>query len=312
MQREKAKRFLAGALLTLMEQKPYEKINISEICAAAFLSRTSFYKYFPSKDELLRYQFRTMLAPVPDHAEGSDPALYLTESLLRLPAYTRIVSEQRLLAQLLPELARLFAPESSGADGLRQACAAYLSLLYAVRSAPRQRADTIVRCWRDVYDSAPELIGTRPEQSASAPRERNIALLAGAMRMCLEADAPLAQIHVKDLTALAGVNRSSFYRCFSAPEELFLYCLRERIAGDITGDAPSDRIVLDHYRGDSILVRTAWSELGIEGFAALYTSVLNQLTDLPNDDVPGDQLYVYRLRNVCFAARRTALLYCFL
>lgn len=311
MQREKAKRFLAGALLTLMEQKPYEKINISEICAAAFLSRTSFYKYFPSKDELLRYQFRTMLMPEPDRF-GGDAILCLTESLLRLPAYTRIVSEQRLLALLLPELARLFAPESSGADGLRQACAVYLSLLYAVRSAPRQRADTIVRCWRDVYDSAPELIGTRPELPASAPRERNIALLAGAMRMCLEADVPLAQIHVKDLTALAGVNRSSFYRCFSAPEELFLYCLRERIAGDITGDAPSDWIVLDHYRGDRVLMRTAWSELGIEGFAALYTSVLNQLTDLPNDDVPGDQLYVYRLRNVCFAARRTALLYCFL
>ena len=311
MQREKAKRFLAGALLTLMEQKPYEKINISEICAAAFLSRTSFYKYFPSKDELLRYQFRTMLAPE-QACFGDDAVLCLTESLLRLPAYTRIVSEQRLLAQLLPELSRLFAPESSGADGLRQACAAYLSLLYAVRSAPRQRADTIVRWWHDAYDRAPELIGTRPERPASAPRERNAALLTGALRMCLEADTPLAQIHVKDLTALAGVNRSSFYRCFSTPEELFLYCLRERIAGDITGGAQSDRAVLEHYRGDRVLMRAAWSELGIEGFAALYTSVLNQLTDLPNDDVPGDQLYVYRLRNVCFVARRTALLYCFL
>lgn len=48
--------WLAAALLGLMEHKPYPQISVREICAAAGLSRQTFYNVFDSKDEILRYR----------------------------------------------------------------------------------------------------------------------------------------------------------------------------------------------------------------------------------------------------------------
>lgn len=45
---------LEGALLNLIEKKPYEQISITELCAKAGVSRTSFYSNFNTKDEVLK------------------------------------------------------------------------------------------------------------------------------------------------------------------------------------------------------------------------------------------------------------------
>lgn len=43
------------ALLNLMKKKSFFEISISELCHAASLSRTTFYKFFPDKNALLDY-----------------------------------------------------------------------------------------------------------------------------------------------------------------------------------------------------------------------------------------------------------------
>lgn len=239
MQKEKAKRFLASYLLSLMEQKPYEKINISEICSAAFLSRPSFYKYFSSKDELLCYQFRALLSPELDSAEG-EGAARLAQCLSHLTGYTQVISEQRLLAMLLPELAEMLKIEDTSERGMFSVCHMYLSLLFAVRRAPGLRAGVILRYWREAMSGTPDSVHVPPGEYADNIQGSNALLIADA------------------------------------------------------------------------LLASAWHEFGIERFAALYTAVLNEVSALPDDDIPGDQLYMYRLQSACFAAKRTALLYCFL
>lgn len=44
-----------GALLKLMETKPYSEISIKEICSFAGLSRRTFYNNFTEKDDLLNH-----------------------------------------------------------------------------------------------------------------------------------------------------------------------------------------------------------------------------------------------------------------
>lgn len=49
------------ALLSLMEEKPYSKISVKDICAQANISRQTFYHCFDDKDDVLRYYIRRFL-----------------------------------------------------------------------------------------------------------------------------------------------------------------------------------------------------------------------------------------------------------
>ena len=51
------KRALAAALRELMEQKPFSKINVSDICEKCDMSRKSFYYHFRDKYDLLNWIF---------------------------------------------------------------------------------------------------------------------------------------------------------------------------------------------------------------------------------------------------------------
>ena len=53
-----SQRWLAEALCDLMQEAPYEKITIGEICSRADLSRQTFYNLFGSKDEILHFGLR--------------------------------------------------------------------------------------------------------------------------------------------------------------------------------------------------------------------------------------------------------------
>ena len=48
-----SKAMLKNALMRLLKEKPIEKISIYELCAAAQINRTTFYKYYGSQYELL-------------------------------------------------------------------------------------------------------------------------------------------------------------------------------------------------------------------------------------------------------------------
>lgn len=47
---------ICAALLQLMEEKPYENIEVGDICEKAFISRQTFYRYFLNKDNIMRWK----------------------------------------------------------------------------------------------------------------------------------------------------------------------------------------------------------------------------------------------------------------
>ncbi|MGI6168803.1 MAG: TetR/AcrR family transcriptional regulator [Christensenellales bacterium] len=314
MQKEKANRFFASALLTLMKRKPYEKINISEICNTAFLSRSCFYKYFKSKDELLRYQIRTMLLTEFEKKDDTDIILRLVASLVGLSSYIQIISDQNLISWLLLELVEIINAKSLTRNyGAESVCSIYLSVLFAVRNAPRRfEPDLVAHYWRDAYYS-PEIICVPGKKSSSRKYKRSVARLNEAMIDELDKGVPLSSIRVKRLTTLAGVNRSSFYRYFSNTQDMLIQLLHKIITDDLLYGYNKDRtFVLAYYKPYCSLLTAIWQDIGLERFTTIYADLINELTDVTKNHMTNNQIYICQLRNACFAAKRTALLYCFL
>lgn len=56
----RTKTFLSRTLLKLMEEKPLEKISVTDICDNALVHRTTFYKHFEDKYHLLSYTFESV------------------------------------------------------------------------------------------------------------------------------------------------------------------------------------------------------------------------------------------------------------
>ncbi len=54
------KECIVDTLFKLLEKKPYEDVKIYEICENAYVGKTSFYRYFNSKDDVLGYAFANM------------------------------------------------------------------------------------------------------------------------------------------------------------------------------------------------------------------------------------------------------------
>ena len=50
-----SQRWLVESLISLMEEKPFSKITVMDICRKADLSRQTFYNFFTDKEEILRY-----------------------------------------------------------------------------------------------------------------------------------------------------------------------------------------------------------------------------------------------------------------
>jgi AcrR family transcriptional regulator len=53
LQIQRTKQWITEALLLLLDEKPYEQIGISEITEKAGVARTSFYRNFTSKDDVM-------------------------------------------------------------------------------------------------------------------------------------------------------------------------------------------------------------------------------------------------------------------
>lgn len=55
MRVRRTRKLLSGALLELMQKKPFSSISVVDICDEAMVHRTTFYSHFVDKHELLRY-----------------------------------------------------------------------------------------------------------------------------------------------------------------------------------------------------------------------------------------------------------------
>ncbi len=69
-QKEQSRRWIAEALLQILEEKPYHEITISEVAARADLSRRTFYRHFETLDDVIDYQMETLCNEFLDFCEG--------------------------------------------------------------------------------------------------------------------------------------------------------------------------------------------------------------------------------------------------
>jgi len=53
-------KLLSDALMTLMKEKPFEKISVMDICNTAMVHRATFYSHFEDKHQLLHYCMREL------------------------------------------------------------------------------------------------------------------------------------------------------------------------------------------------------------------------------------------------------------
>lgn len=66
------KRALASAMKELMEQRPFSKINVGDICSVCGLNRKSFYYHFRDKYDLVNWIFQTEFIATVQSGAGSD------------------------------------------------------------------------------------------------------------------------------------------------------------------------------------------------------------------------------------------------
>ena len=69
-QKEQSRRWIAEALLQILEEKPYNEITISEVATRADLSRRTFYRHFETLDDVIDYQLETLCNEFLDFCEG--------------------------------------------------------------------------------------------------------------------------------------------------------------------------------------------------------------------------------------------------
>jgi AcrR family transcriptional regulator len=62
LQIQRTKRWIFEAMLLLLDEKPYEQIGISEITKKAGVARTSFYRNFTGKDDVILQYFDDILS----------------------------------------------------------------------------------------------------------------------------------------------------------------------------------------------------------------------------------------------------------
>lgn len=61
LRQRRSRQHLTGALLTLMEERPYGEITVVDICQRAMVHRTTFYAHFEDKNDLFQYVLRNMM-----------------------------------------------------------------------------------------------------------------------------------------------------------------------------------------------------------------------------------------------------------
>jgi AcrR family transcriptional regulator len=96
-------KLLFEALTSLLKESPFEKISVTDICARAMVHRTTFYKHFQDKHELLRWGVKELQkdynAHTPTNEDFNSPQQYYREIIRRVFDY--FAENQKLFAAIL-------------------------------------------------------------------------------------------------------------------------------------------------------------------------------------------------------------------
>lgn len=120
----KSQKWLVQALLTLIQQKPYEEISISELCKEAGVDRRTFYRNFKDKNDVLLFYFSDLqeeyllaLKEMPERSFYSLAKVYFEFWTSRLDFFKTAQSDQALNAALFQTLNIFMPAVYSEADG---------------------------------------------------------------------------------------------------------------------------------------------------------------------------------------------------
>lgn len=88
-----AKRAIAASLLELVEQKPLEKISVSDIVKHAHVGRQTFYNHFKDKNDLIYWIFCRTLSGERALMEHAGLRAYLTKLYTEAQKYRRFLKQ---------------------------------------------------------------------------------------------------------------------------------------------------------------------------------------------------------------------------
>ena len=93
-----SQRRIAGALMALMAERPYEEISVAELCRRAGVSRQTFYTLFRTKEKVVVYLLKEDFHPeVPAPPEDENDL----QQMCRL--YSRYVARNREMLRVLAD-----------------------------------------------------------------------------------------------------------------------------------------------------------------------------------------------------------------
>lgn len=247
----KSQYFISQALLTLMREKPYEKISVMDIARRAYVSRTTLYNHFQDKADILNLLIEKAMLPVcrlglprTEQSYNDYLAVYLgtlresRELFLQLrssgvldlvPAYLA----KNLLATLqqAPDEIKLQLPRELELFCSYEANLTFYSAFWFLNN-DSDRSDVLLA----QIISSTRRIGLepstvtddyiRPQEDPSARLYSSDARAAAtkqqlydALNKLLETHTP-EQISISELAQTAGVARCSFYRHYSDIDSL--------------------------------------------------------------------------------------------
>lgn len=72
LRKRRTYKFIIEAFFDLVIEKPFEKISVTDICKKAMIHRTTFYKHFEDKYQMLRFAFSEELNYIEEIAQETD------------------------------------------------------------------------------------------------------------------------------------------------------------------------------------------------------------------------------------------------
>lgn len=294
---DKSKYALSNALLTLIREKPYEKISIQEIAKRAYVSRTTFYNHFTDKDDVIRAILQDAFDPVLRldidllRVDFRDYLITFLQAILRSADLFLLLRQSGIISKV-PEMLEAWLLEKLHTVDTQTYLGDYADLellckyesrltffssfwfLNHASSLPTEAlADVILSTRRIGYREQnvnrpyqplvndPYYRFHRGDARAKATKQS----LYDALGRLLN-DKPLHDLTISDLTEAAGVSRCSFYRHYSTLEQLLEDEL-EHIYADVIRDLPSQ----GHLVGYAAILRS--SLLGYLPYRSIFSSV---------------------------------------
>lgn len=100
------------ALFTLMAQKPFERVTITELCREAGFERMTFYRHFSDKADIIAYyldrQMMLLMASLPSSSTTEHNLYALFQWVYNERRNLSILMENHMTAQLAKSLAHSF------------------------------------------------------------------------------------------------------------------------------------------------------------------------------------------------------------